>query len=155
MLMGIFLGGIILLMLMIIKFKVNPFLALFFTSLVIGLCAGLPVAKILSSISAGFGGTLGDVYFHIRPCPAAGGSKPSSSCPGRSCGVDGVPQKFSMRQYMPTAESTLDGRGPNRHMYPPHIGSKIPAGGIIGRVHGYIPLQGFIRDNDNGMGVYS
>lgn len=32
MLMAIFLGGIILLMLMIIKFKINPFLALLFTA---------------------------------------------------------------------------------------------------------------------------
>ncbi|SHL06327.1 gluconate:H+ symporter, GntP family [Selenomonas ruminantium] len=61
MLMAIFLGGIILLMLMIIKFKVNPFLALLFTSLVIGVMAGLPVQKILSSISSGFGGTLGGI----------------------------------------------------------------------------------------------
>lgn len=61
MLMVIFLGGIILLMLMIIKFKINPFLALLFTSLVIGLGAGLPVPKILSSISSGFGGTLGGI----------------------------------------------------------------------------------------------
>ena len=36
MLMAVFLVGIVLLMLLIIKFKVNPFLALIFTSIVIG-----------------------------------------------------------------------------------------------------------------------
>lgn len=61
MLIAIFLGGIILLMLMIIKFKINPFLALLFTSMVIGVAAGLPVEKILKSISSGFGGTLGGI----------------------------------------------------------------------------------------------
>ena len=61
MLMVIFLSGIILLMLLIIKFKVNPFLALILTSLVIGVAAGLPVPKILSSVSSGFGGTLGGI----------------------------------------------------------------------------------------------
>lgn len=61
MLIAIFLGGIILLMLMIIKFKINPFLALLFTSIVIGIAAGLPVDKILKGISSGFGGTLGGI----------------------------------------------------------------------------------------------
>ena len=59
--MAIFLGGIVLLMVLIIQFKVNPFLALFFTSLVIGFGAGLPVAKVASGISSGFGGTLGGI----------------------------------------------------------------------------------------------
>ena len=59
MLMAVFLSGIVLLMLMIIKFKVNPFLALLFTAIMIGFGAGLPVSKMVSSISSGFGGTMG------------------------------------------------------------------------------------------------
>ncbi len=58
MLMVVFLIGIALLMLMIIKFKVNPFLALIFTSLVIGIGAQLPLTDIASGLSSGFGSTM-------------------------------------------------------------------------------------------------
>ena len=103
MLMGIFLGGIILLMLMIIKFKVNPFLALFFTSLVIGLCAGLPVAKILSSISAGFGGTLGGIGIVIalgiilgELLYQTGGTEAIASLALRKIGVENSPLAMAL-----------------------------------------------------------
>lgn len=58
MLMAVFLVGIVLLMLLIIKFKVNPFLALIFTSIVIGFGAGLPATDISSGIASGFGSTM-------------------------------------------------------------------------------------------------
>lgn len=58
MLMVIFLIGIALLMLMIIKFKINPFLALLGTSILIGFGARLPLANIASGLSAGFGSTM-------------------------------------------------------------------------------------------------
>ena len=61
MLMVVFLLGIALLMLLIIKFKINPFLALIFTAIVIGFGAGLPVQKMVSSIASGFGGTMGGI----------------------------------------------------------------------------------------------
>ena len=61
MLMVVFLLGIVLLMLLIIKFKINPFLALIFTAIVIGFSAGLPVQKIVSNIASGFGGTMGGI----------------------------------------------------------------------------------------------
>lgn len=52
MLMVVFLLGIALLMLLIIKFKINPFLALIFTAIVIGFSAGLPVQKMVGSIAS-------------------------------------------------------------------------------------------------------
>ncbi len=58
MLMVIFLVGIALLMLLIIKFKVNPFLALIFTALVIGISAKLPLGDIAGTVASGFGGTM-------------------------------------------------------------------------------------------------
>lgn len=58
MLLVIFLIGIALLMLLIIKFKVNPFLALIFVSVVIGFGAGLTPGEVSSNISSGFGSTM-------------------------------------------------------------------------------------------------
>lgn len=52
MLMVVFLLAILLLMLLIIKFKINPFLALIFTAIVIGFSAGLPVQKMVGSIAS-------------------------------------------------------------------------------------------------------
>ena len=61
MLMLVFLLGIALLMLLIIKFKVNPFLALIFTAIIIGFGAGLTTQKVVSNIVSGFGGTMGNI----------------------------------------------------------------------------------------------
>ena len=58
MLMVIFLIGIVLLMVLIIKYKINPFLALLFTSLVIGFGGQLPLATISSTLASGFGNTM-------------------------------------------------------------------------------------------------
>ncbi len=58
MLMAVFLIGLVLLMLMIIKFKINPFLALLFTAVAIGLGTGLPLKNIAGGIASGFGGTM-------------------------------------------------------------------------------------------------
>ena len=103
MLMAIFLGGIILLMLMIIKFKINPFLALLFTSLVIGISAGLPVQKILSSISSGFGGTLGGIGIVIalgiilgELLYETGGTEEIASLALRKIGVENSPLAMAL-----------------------------------------------------------
>jgi len=50
--------GIIILLILILK-KVNPMLALLIVSVITGLMLGLPVQKIMSSISNGIGSTLG------------------------------------------------------------------------------------------------
>ena len=58
MLLAVFLVGIALLMLLIIKFKVNPFLALIGVAVVMGLATGLPLNEIPTNIAAGFGSTM-------------------------------------------------------------------------------------------------
>lgn len=58
MLMIVFLVGIALLMLMIIKFKINPFLSLLFTAIVIGVGGQLPLDSIASHLASGFGSTM-------------------------------------------------------------------------------------------------
>ncbi len=72
-LLAIGVGGILLLLLLIVKFKVNAFLALLITSILVGLAAGIPLATIpatedtpeklgiIPAIIAGMGGTLGSV----------------------------------------------------------------------------------------------
>ncbi len=58
MLLAVFLVGIILLMLLIIKFKVNPFIALLAVAIVMGLATGLPLNSIPTEIAKGFGSTM-------------------------------------------------------------------------------------------------
>ncbi|MCJ7856417.1 GntP family permease [Lachnospiraceae bacterium NSJ-143] len=58
MLLAIFLIGIILLMLLIIKFKVNPFLALLFISVLIGFGTLMNPKDISANIASGFGNTM-------------------------------------------------------------------------------------------------
>ncbi len=72
-LLAIGVGGILLLLLLIVRFKVNAFLALLITSILVGLAAGIPLATIpatddsaerlgiIPAIVAGMGGTLGSV----------------------------------------------------------------------------------------------
>lgn len=72
-LLAIGVGGILLLLLLIVRFKVNAFLALLITSVLVGLAAGIPLATvpatddaperlgIIPAIIAGMGGTLGSV----------------------------------------------------------------------------------------------
>ncbi len=72
-LLAIGVGGIGLLLLLIVKLKVNAFLALLITSVLVGLAAGVPLATIpatedaperlgiIPAIIAGMGGTLGSV----------------------------------------------------------------------------------------------
>ncbi|HEY3424284.1 MAG TPA: GntP family permease [Negativicutes bacterium] len=59
MLLGIVVLAIILLLILITKMKVNPFIALMIVSFFVGLTAGMPLDKIVGSIQAGLGNTLG------------------------------------------------------------------------------------------------
>ncbi len=59
MLLGIVVIAILLLLLLITKFKVNPFISLMLVSFFVGLAAGMPLDKIVGSIQAGLGNTLG------------------------------------------------------------------------------------------------
>jgi GntP family gluconate:H+ symporter len=59
MLLGIVFMAILLLLLLITKFKVNPFISLMIVSFFVGLTTGMPLDKIVASIQAGLGNTLG------------------------------------------------------------------------------------------------
>lgn len=59
MLLGIVFMAIILLLVLITKMKINPFIALMIVSFFVGLASGMPLDKIVGSIQAGLGNTLG------------------------------------------------------------------------------------------------
>lgn len=61
MLLFIMFAAIILLLVLIMKFKVHAFVALILVSLLTALVAGIPVDKILPTLLSGFGGTLASV----------------------------------------------------------------------------------------------
>lgn len=54
----IFFGSIGVLLLLIIRFKINPFLALLLVSMLTGVAVNMPLAEISSNIGKGFGNTL-------------------------------------------------------------------------------------------------
>jgi Gnt-I system low-affinity gluconate transporter len=56
---GVAVAGIALLLLLVIVFKWQAFLALLFTSFVVGVAAGMPPAALLGSVEKGMAGTLG------------------------------------------------------------------------------------------------
>jgi len=58
-LIGIIIVAILLLLLMITKLKMNPFVTLMVVSVFTGLAAGMPFDKVVGSIQAGMGNTLG------------------------------------------------------------------------------------------------
>jgi Gnt-I system low-affinity gluconate transporter len=51
--------GVSILLLMVLKFKLNAFIALLITSMFVGILAGMPLSQISTSIQEGMGGTLG------------------------------------------------------------------------------------------------
>ena len=53
--------GVVLLLLLMIRFKMNGFIALVLVALAVGLMQGMPLVKVISSIKAGVGGTLGSL----------------------------------------------------------------------------------------------
>ena len=59
MLIGLAALAVILLLVMITKLKINPFVTLMVVSVLLGLAAGMPLDKIVGSIQAGMGNTLG------------------------------------------------------------------------------------------------
>ena len=58
MLIGLAALAVILLLVMITKLKINPFVTLMVVSVLLGLAAGMPLDKIVGSIQAGMGNTL-------------------------------------------------------------------------------------------------
>lgn len=57
----VFAISILILLISIIKFKLNPFIALLLTSILTGFLVRMPIGDISSTISAGFGNTLGSI----------------------------------------------------------------------------------------------
>lgn len=57
----VFAISILILLVSIIKFKLNPFIALLLTSILTGFLVRMPIGDISSTISAGFGSTLGSI----------------------------------------------------------------------------------------------
>ncbi|MFN8241473.1 MAG: gluconate:H+ symporter [Bacteroidales bacterium] len=53
--------GVALLLLMVLKFRINAFIALLITAIFVGIMAGMPPASVLKSIQDGMGSTLGFV----------------------------------------------------------------------------------------------
>ncbi|XBS69537.1 gluconate transporter [Acerihabitans sp. KWT182] len=57
--------GVALLLLLMIRFKLNGFIALIVVALIVGMLEGMPVSKVLDSIKNGVGGTLGSLALII------------------------------------------------------------------------------------------
>jgi Gnt-I system high-affinity gluconate transporter len=53
--------GVVLLLLLMIRLKLNGFIALILVALAVGVMQGMPVNKVIGSIKAGVGGTLGNL----------------------------------------------------------------------------------------------
>jgi len=60
-LLVVFAISILILLVSIIKFKLNPFIALLLTSILTGFLVRMPISDISSTISSGFGNTLGSI----------------------------------------------------------------------------------------------
>lgn len=64
-LLCIALAGVLLLLLMVIKFKVQPFIALLVVSLLVALATGIPTQDVMKVVTSGMGGVLGSVAIII------------------------------------------------------------------------------------------
>ena len=53
--------GVVLLLLLMIRFKLNGFIALILVALAVGMMQGMPLDAVIKSIKAGVGGTLGSL----------------------------------------------------------------------------------------------
>lgn len=60
-LLVIFVVGIAAVLIAIMAFKVNPFMALVSIAILIGLASGMPLTKVANTISTGFGNTMGGI----------------------------------------------------------------------------------------------
>ena len=65
-LLTIAVASVLILLLMVIKPKINPFVALLVVSLLVAIATGIPADNIMKVIVAGMGGLLGVDYHHHR-----------------------------------------------------------------------------------------
>ena len=61
--------GVAMLLLLMIRFKLNGFISLILVALAVGIMQGMPVDKVIGSIKAGVGGTLGGLAVHSGLLP--------------------------------------------------------------------------------------
>ncbi|MBX0299658.1 GntP family permease [Cryobacterium sp. 1639] len=81
-LLGVAVGAILLLLVLIMKFKVHAFLALILVSLLTAIATGIPTAQLMPTLLTGFGGTLASVALLVglgamlgRMLETSGGAK--------------------------------------------------------------------------------
>lgn len=53
--------GVAMLLLLMIRYKLNGFISLILVALAVGIMQGMPIDKVVGSIKAGVGGTLGSL----------------------------------------------------------------------------------------------
>lgn len=58
-------AGVFLLLLLVIKAKVQPFVALLMVSLFVALASGIPIDNVMKVMTAGMGGVLGSITIII------------------------------------------------------------------------------------------
>ena len=88
--------GIILLLLLIIKFKIHPILSLLISALVIGLGAGMPVPTLVSTVEKGAGDTLQGIVLIIGLGSLFGGILEVSG--GAQCVAQTLINKFGEKK---------------------------------------------------------
>ena len=88
--------GIILLLLLIIKFKIHPILSLLISALVIGLGAGMPVPTLVSTVEKGAGDTLQGIILLIGLGSLFGGILEVSG--GAQCVAQTLINKFGEKK---------------------------------------------------------
>jgi len=73
MLLLIAIAGVALLLLMVIKARIQPFVALLLVSLLVALASGIPTGEVMKVMTAGMGGVLGSVTIIIGLAPCWAG----------------------------------------------------------------------------------
>ena len=61
--------GVVLLLVLNMKFKLNSFVALFLVAILVGILNGIPLTEVMTIVKAGFGGTLGSLALIIGLIP--------------------------------------------------------------------------------------
>lgn len=90
-LIGIFILAIAVLLLLIIKFKLNAFVALLLTAFGTGVLVNMPLADVAQTVTDGFGGTLGGIESISNKILGAFGEKKSPIAVALSGFITGIP----------------------------------------------------------------
>ncbi len=100
-------AGVTLLLLMVLKFKLNAFIALLITSIVVGIMAGMPLQNISASIQEGMASTLGFVATVVglgaifgQMLESSGGAKSLAHFLLKKFGVDKAPWALSLTGFI-------------------------------------------------------